>query len=234
MRNIAGNIRAARKAKGITQDSLAEKLHTTRQTVSNYETGRSRPDVEMLMDIAEALDTDIQELLYGAEPKPSKKAELRTLLYAVLVLLFLGALLYILQDIDARLRLHYVVLLGYIVRLTVCAGFYSLLGWALMQAGGIFLGAKPLSAAAIPYIHKALWILLGLYSLLILPYTGWFCLTLYKQYVSYITRSELSIVGVTILSPVIDRMMQRVMMFTIRYPVIFLPFGASLWFTKKH
>ena len=40
-------------------------LHVTRQTISNYETGRSRPDVEMLAELAQALDADIKELLYG-------------------------------------------------------------------------------------------------------------------------------------------------------------------------
>ena len=48
MRDIGKNIRALRTRRGLSQDQLAEALHVTRQTVSNYETGRSRPDVEML------------------------------------------------------------------------------------------------------------------------------------------------------------------------------------------
>lgn len=42
MRDIGKNIRAARIRQGITQDTLAEKLFVTRQTVSNYETGGSQ------------------------------------------------------------------------------------------------------------------------------------------------------------------------------------------------
>lgn len=46
MRDIGANIRRARTRRKLTQDDLAQAVHTTRQTISNYETGRSRPDVE--------------------------------------------------------------------------------------------------------------------------------------------------------------------------------------------
>ena len=46
MRDIGKNIRDLRTRKDMTQDELAEKLFVTRQTVSNYETGKSRPDVD--------------------------------------------------------------------------------------------------------------------------------------------------------------------------------------------
>ena len=65
MRDIGKNIRALRVRRGMSQDQLAETLHVTRQTVSNYETGRSRPDVEMLTALAEALGADVKEVLYG-------------------------------------------------------------------------------------------------------------------------------------------------------------------------
>ena len=44
MRDIGANIRRARTRRRLTQDDLAQTVHTTRQTISNYETGRSRPD----------------------------------------------------------------------------------------------------------------------------------------------------------------------------------------------
>ena len=47
MRDIGANIRRARTRRHLTQDDLAQTMHTTRQTISNYETGRSRPDVEI-------------------------------------------------------------------------------------------------------------------------------------------------------------------------------------------
>lgn len=65
MRDIGKNIRALRVRRGLSQDQLAESLHVTRQTISNYETGRSRPNVEMLTALAEALGADVKEVLYG-------------------------------------------------------------------------------------------------------------------------------------------------------------------------
>ena len=52
MGDIGKNIRALRMRKKLSQDQLAQILHVTRQTISNYETGRSRPDVEMLAELA--------------------------------------------------------------------------------------------------------------------------------------------------------------------------------------
>ena len=45
---IGENIKAIRQSKNMTQEELAEKIYTTRQTVSNYEKGRSDPDLETI------------------------------------------------------------------------------------------------------------------------------------------------------------------------------------------
>ena len=50
MRDIGKNIRSLRQKRNISQDQLAQTLHVTRQTTSNSESGRSRPDVEMLAE----------------------------------------------------------------------------------------------------------------------------------------------------------------------------------------
>ena len=42
MRDIGKNIRDLRKRQNMTQDELAARLFVTRQTVSNYENGRTR------------------------------------------------------------------------------------------------------------------------------------------------------------------------------------------------
>ena len=63
MRDIGKNLKQLREQKGLKQDELAELLFVTRQTVSNYENGRSRPDIETLMKIAEILEITANELL---------------------------------------------------------------------------------------------------------------------------------------------------------------------------
>ena len=76
MRDIGKNIRSLREKKGMTQEALAEALFVTRQTVSNYETGRSRPDVEMLTALAEALGADaVINIRYGSSSVMQGAAE---------------------------------------------------------------------------------------------------------------------------------------------------------------
>ena len=67
MRDIGKNIRQAREKKGYSQEQLAELLFVTRQTVSNYETGRSRPDIDTLVKLSQLLDVEVTDLIYGPQ-----------------------------------------------------------------------------------------------------------------------------------------------------------------------
>ncbi len=71
MNRIGKNIKKARSEKGYTQEQLAQKLCVTRNTISNYETGHSNPDIEMLQLLAEALKTDPNTLIYGEKKEQS-------------------------------------------------------------------------------------------------------------------------------------------------------------------
>ena len=53
---IGDQIKQARKAKGMTQDSLAEALNIGRTVVSKWETGSRIPDGEMLLRLSKLLD----------------------------------------------------------------------------------------------------------------------------------------------------------------------------------
>ena len=66
---LSENIQAFRKAKGLSQEELAARLHVVRQTISKWEKGLSVPDAGMLIRLAEALDTTVSALL-GEEPPP--------------------------------------------------------------------------------------------------------------------------------------------------------------------
>ena len=65
MSKISQNIKRQRIQKGLSQEALAQKLFVTRQTVSNYETGKSNPDLDTLIKLSEILETDVETLLYG-------------------------------------------------------------------------------------------------------------------------------------------------------------------------
>lgn len=62
------NLKRLRIRRNLKQEELAELLHVTRQTVSGWETGRRQPDLQMLQKLAEALDADVHELIYGSKP----------------------------------------------------------------------------------------------------------------------------------------------------------------------
>ena len=78
---LGEKIASARKEKGITQEMLAEQLGVTRQAVARWETGLSVPDAGMLVRIAGALDTTVNDLLGEEEPEQGRDlaAELEAL-----------------------------------------------------------------------------------------------------------------------------------------------------------
>lgn len=65
MSNIGKSISKFRKEQEMTQDQLAERLHVTRQAVSNWETGKTQPDVETLEQLAECFGVSVEMLIYG-------------------------------------------------------------------------------------------------------------------------------------------------------------------------
>lgn len=54
-----------RKAKGMTQAQLAEKLGITDRAVSKWETGRSMPDVSLMLELCSLLGITVNDLLCG-------------------------------------------------------------------------------------------------------------------------------------------------------------------------
>lgn len=106
MRDIGANIRRARTRRRLTQDDLAQTVHTTRQTISNYETGRSRPDVETLQRLADALGVELTELLDVEPSADARRAALRKLCIMGAVTLVLAGLWAYLHAVCLRQYQH--------------------------------------------------------------------------------------------------------------------------------
>lgn len=68
MNSFPNNLKRLRKMRNLKQEDLAERLNVTRQTVSGWETGRRQPDLDTLKALADALDLDVHELIYGEKP----------------------------------------------------------------------------------------------------------------------------------------------------------------------
>ena len=60
---LGERLKQLRKGKGITQSALAEELGITQQAVGKWETGRSSPDPDMLLRLAEYFCVSIDSLL---------------------------------------------------------------------------------------------------------------------------------------------------------------------------
>lgn len=58
MENIGEKIMQARKTKGVTQDTLAQLVNVSRQTVSHWENGRAMPDVATAAQLSKVLDVN--------------------------------------------------------------------------------------------------------------------------------------------------------------------------------
>jgi transcriptional regulator with XRE-family HTH domain len=63
LKTLGLNIKFARMRKGLSQEELAERANTSRMTISFIETARQNPTILKVVDIAKALDIDINELI---------------------------------------------------------------------------------------------------------------------------------------------------------------------------
>lgn len=60
---VSQNLVELRKAAGLTQEQLAERLFVTRQAVSKWERGESRPDLDTVVALAELYNVSTDDLL---------------------------------------------------------------------------------------------------------------------------------------------------------------------------
>lgn len=62
---LGGQIRKYREGMGLSQEELAEKIFVTRQSVSNWENGRTYPDLQSLLRLSELFGLSLDELIKG-------------------------------------------------------------------------------------------------------------------------------------------------------------------------
>ena len=58
-------LKDARIQAGLTQEQVAEKIMVSRQTISNWENGKSLPDIVSIMNLSNLYQISIDELLKG-------------------------------------------------------------------------------------------------------------------------------------------------------------------------
>lgn len=70
-------IKEYRKAAGMTQKDLGEKVGASPISIHFYETGKQSPDVEMLIKLADALNTSVDALLDHNQKTGNEEWEFR-------------------------------------------------------------------------------------------------------------------------------------------------------------
>ena len=62
---VADKIKNARIQKGYTQEQVAENLLVSRQTISNWENGKSLPDIISIIKMSELYELSLDEIMKG-------------------------------------------------------------------------------------------------------------------------------------------------------------------------
>lgn len=245
MRDIGKNIKDLRISRNLTQDQLAEKLFVTRQTVSNYENGKSRPDVDMIIKLGEVLECDVNAILYGVKDNGRKTEYIKLAVGAVLTI-FITALYLYLAPIAIKLKgLHYLSSFHFLIRFTLTPLAWLIGGWTAMQLTSIVFKTRKTLPKWVKYIRYILLTIIVIYfvlTLLALLPTTIDDLIYYtdKTTISYSAyKVYFSECFVPLRTWVIDRILYPLVLPVDIRTVAFLIFGILLWLcgfpqSKKH
>ena len=147
MKDIGKNIKAIRRAKGMTQNELADALYVTRQTVSNYENSRSHPDLDTLLKIAEIFETDVNTVIYGPSLPQNKKAAYKWAAFSSGATAICFLFYFTVNAVFDRVDYGYMFSVRSINRLAVFPVSMFLLGWTLLCILGLFSGLEQIKQA---------------------------------------------------------------------------------------
>ena len=221
MRDIGKNIRDIRISQNMTQDTLAEILFVTRQTVSNYENGRSRPDIDMLLRIADVLNTDVNTILYGVTV-PESKRNAYNRLWAALGILAGSVIAYMLIYVISKqdiFNYHGLLQIGKLLFLPVAA-FLS--GWILLHTLGMFCNLKQLEGRKRKVCKIVLWSCTGIIAVSILPHVVFSIVSVIRS----LTEDSYSM---SMGFPVWSQISHAVVLVTYRFPFLYTVLGGAFW-----
>ena len=201
MNNIAKNIRKIRKQKNITQDALAEQLHVTRQAVSNWETGKNQPDLDMLESLSRTLGVELTELIYGTRGQENYQRFQRRYVIWTSVL---GALV-LLAVLDALLLKPWIKKgAGYSYRFELT----MINEWILLPIGCIAAGMLVWAVISMwrsvkPAPRMRLWLRIAAFVLLIPAFC--FAIDAIVWGIIYLKTKDMAEISISVNIPVIDR-----------------------------
>lgn len=101
---IEKKLKEARANAGLTQEQVAEKIIVSRQTISNWERGKSLPDIVSIIKLSDLYQISLDELLKG-DTKMKEKIEKdvkvakgnKRLILTTTIVLFAVAIIYLIS-----------------------------------------------------------------------------------------------------------------------------------------
>ncbi len=84
-----------RKIRGLSQESLADKLGVSRQAVSKWETGDAQPDYQKLVALADVLDVSMDYLCCRTDDVEKAEKNNKNIIFAILIVTVAVISLYI-------------------------------------------------------------------------------------------------------------------------------------------
>lgn len=221
----------------MTQDELAEKLSVSRQTVSNYETGKSQPDIDMLMNIAEVLSVDVNTIIYGKEIDNSfdnieRKKELKKIIIWAAILILFGVLHIFLKDwAEAIAVREFVTSPLMFVMFVMRPAIFILLGWTCMRAIAFCLKAKRPDAEWLRYVKYVVLAVVVLYFAIFVWMVGEFLFAIMEVWALRQQEVDFSYEYYSTMPLFISNIAWKIVNIADLHFLIFIPLGVMLWFT---
>lgn len=125
---VGAQIKKYRSNMGISQEELAEKVYVSRQTVSNWETGKNYPDIRSVLLLSSVFNVSLDQLIKGdveIMKKEIKETEIKKLnkyasIYAVFLILTVISL----------------------VPFIAFMGWYGMIPWIVVYAVAVYFAFK--------------------------------------------------------------------------------------------
>ena len=151
--NVGDRIQSLRKARGISQEELADKIGVSRQAVSKWESEQNTPDIEKVILLSDYFETTTDYLLKGIEPVKETESRWSALLFSTIGTIFNAMGLVVSIAIWIERQMSYAAGIGLII---------MLLGTGVFLTGQIIDSRDKMKA-------KKLFILFNVWILLLIP-----------------------------------------------------------------
>ncbi len=220
MRDIGKNIKDLRLKANLTQEELAEKLFVTRQTVSNYENGKSRPDVDMIVKIGEVLEADANTVIFGIPAEIDRKRKYCRAIILTAVLVAIGVLMAWLYQLTKFHRNQTYLLLPFHLVVDIgLPGLWTLAGWWLMEMMALVMDFKTWNHACVRYLRAGVLVVLAIVLIILSTNLVFYAIGDYLK----LTTDGFSL-GLPYV-PLISDISPFVVLLTYKHPIIYSFFG---------